>query len=344
MRSGRALHTATLLESGKVLVAGGVYEGYLDTSDIYDPGSGTFTPTRIMARARSDHGAARLSNGRVLVAGGMNGLTISSAELYDPASESFLPTGSMLYERTQLVVTVLQTGEVLVTGGFANFVGFIREAEVYQPDTGSFSATGFMNDPRAQHTVTVLSSGQALVIGGRNQTRDATGQYLTNVLSTAEIFDPSSGQFTYTGSLSAGRYGHTATQLDNGLVLVAGGCSVDGYPSSAMASAELYDPSTGLFTAAGSLTVARCRHTATKLHDGRVLLAGGWTNIGDGYLASAEVYDPAINTFSAAGTMQEERVAHTATLLSDGRVLVLGGDGLTPSSTATADIWTRSPP
>src|SRR4029434_3988894 len=129
-----------------------------------------------------------------------------------------------------------------------------------------------------------------------------------------------SGTWEETGSLANARYGHTATLLPNGKVLVAGGYNLD---SGYLVSAELYDPVSGTWSATGSLMIERVGHTATLLPNGKVLVAGGAF---DRHLAS-ELYDPASGTWSATGSLMIERDSHTATLLPNGRVLVAGGYG-----------------
>src|SRR5215472_8439197 len=130
----------------------------------------------------------------------------------------------------------------------------------------------------------------------------------------------SSGTWTVTGSLNAGRFEHTATLLLNGIVLVAGGGNGT---ADTLASAELYDPATGIWTGTGNLNSARSDHTATLLLNGMVLIAGG-TN-GTDTLASAELYDPATEIWTNTGSLNTERLGHTTTLLPNGMLLLAGG-------------------
>jgi hypothetical protein len=175
----------------------------------------------------------------------------------------------------------------------------------------AFVPTGSMASSRVVHTATLLNNGEVLVTGGEDNTN--------NILSSAELYDPTTGTFTATGSMTTAREGHTATLLNNGMVLIAGGFAV-GRP---IASAELYDPTTGTFTATGSMTTGRASHTATLLNNGKVLITGGALFPSD--LASAELYDPATGTFTATGSMTTGRASHTATLLNNGMALIAGG-------------------
>jgi hypothetical protein len=144
---------------------------------------------------------------------------------------------------------------------------------------------------------------------------------LTTLASTVSAQE---GMFVPTGSMTTARYQQTATLLNNGQVLVAGGYGNTDSHSPSLASAELYDPTTGTFTPTGSMTTTRVGHTATLLNNGTVLLAGGQDVNGDAY-SSAELYDPTTGTFTAIGSMTTTHGNQTATLLNNGTVLVTGG-------------------
>lgn len=143
------------------------------------------------------------------------------------------------------------------------------------------------------------------------------------------------GTWAYTGSLNSGRVSQTATTLENGLVLIAGGKDVNG---AALASAELYNPSTGAFAVTGSLSVARYFHTATLLNNGKVLIVGGDDTTGSP-TATAELYNPGSGTFTLTGGLVTARQEHTATLLPDGTVLVAGGADASGNVLQSAEIY-----
>jgi hypothetical protein len=192
-----------------------------------------------------------------------------------------------------------------------------------------FSATGSMGTARSEHTATVLSSGKVLVVGGAG-------------LASSEMFDPASGAFTTGNNMGTSRARHTATLLKSGKVLIAGGWMlINNQTTQALASAELFDPTTGMFTATkGDMTDARAHDTATLLDDGKVLLTGGVGNSGV-FFMTAELFDPTTETFSLTGKMEVARAGHTATLLNNGKVLVAGG-GNGSGDFATAEIFDPS--
>lgn len=136
--------------------------------------------------------------------------------------------------------------------------------------------------------------------------------------------------------MGVARAGHQATRLAAGTVLVTGGCAEAGC-AAVQRSAEVYDPQTRRYAAAASMQEARVSHTATRLTDGRVLVAGGWT--GRATTRSAELYDPATRQFQAAPPLSEPRMDATATLLPSGGVLVVGGASRTNVPTEAVDLF-----
>jgi Putative Ig domain/Galactose oxidase, central domain len=312
MTVARNAHTATRLQSGQVLIAGGSDgTSALASAELYDPTSKTFTATTgSMTTARAGHSATLLANsalpnyGKVLMAGGGEVL----AELYDPTAGTFTATGSMIAPHLGQTATLLQNGQVLIAGGET------ASAELFDPSTGAFTATGSMTVSRTAHTATLLPDGRVLIAGG---VLDVGVDGLTNPIplgpgdDSAEIYDPASGTFTTTGSMSEGRSWHTATMLVDGTVLVAG---PDG-------TAELFSPGTGTFSVVGGLSRG-FRATATLRSDGTALVAGGLYIVS---VATAQLFAPESGGFVSTGSLNTARDGHTATLLVDGTVLIAGG-------------------
>lgn len=322
MSMARSDATATLLNNGMVLIAGGMASGaYLSEAELYNPASGTFAVTGSMSTARELHSATLLNSGMVLIAGGYNSSGfLSSAELYNPVSGTFTATGSLNTPRRLFPAILLQAGTVLVAGGAGatDPLQALASAEIYDPVAGTFTPTGSMNVARRLTTGTLLDNGMVLFAGGTNT--NAT-------LGSAELYNPATGTFTLTGSLNGERCYHSATLLNNGMVLFAGGEAPGSAGFVALASAELYDPANGTFTATGNVNAARVDPTATLLNNGTVLLTGGFVLSGttDVPLSSAEVYDPVAGTFATTGSLNSARAGQTATLLPNGTVLVAGG-------------------
>jgi Galactose oxidase, central domain len=182
---------------------------------------------------------------------------------------------------------------------------------------GTFTATGSMTGPRYLHTATLLPNGKVLIAGGTVQSNT------TPAPTSAELYDPSTRTFSPTGNMVTARFQHTATLLPDGKVLIAGGgTNTLNERTNPTATAELYDPNTGTFTATGAMVSARYAHTATMLQSGRVLITGGITS----GVVSAEYYDPETRTFTPTGTPQLTGFPVTSVLLRNGKVLIISND------------------
>jgi uncharacterized repeat protein (TIGR01451 family) len=309
MAESRYYHTLTLLPDGKALAAGSRKlegpQGFSSaTAELYDPATGTWSPTGSMPTGHAFHTATLLKNGKVLVVGGMlkaahPNLWSDSAELYDPVAGTWSSTGSLLTARFWHAATPLPDGRVLVCGGHTP-VGIALSAEIYDPATGRWTQTDSMHTDRYLHKAVVLQDGRVLVAG------NALGK------PSAEIFDPVSEKWSLTGPLPwplAAEF--TLTLLNDGRVLAAGG-------GGSNQRAALYDPASGVWTLTPPVPdiFGRNGDSATLLLDGTVFLAGPPIPL---------IFNPASQTWtSLAGSIA---LLNQAVRLFDGRVLMAGGGG-----------------
>jgi hypothetical protein len=259
-----------------------------------------------------------------------------------------LPPGLSLAADGTLSGTPAVTGSFPINVMVSDSVGLTSSPQnftVAVADHG-FKLTGSMAASRVAHSATLLQDGKVLIVGGISNPSfggPPLYPYSYNEPLTAEQYDPVTRTFSPAGYDGGARYCHTATLLSDGRVLIAGGFG-DTNPDNpaALATAEIFDPASGTFTATGNMTIARGCHTATLLANGKVLIAGGAIYVYDrGPVNSAELFDPETGAFSSTGPMGTARATHTATLLQDGRVLVTGGsDGA--NSFATAELYDPS--
>lgn len=315
MNAGHGQHTATLLPDGDVIVTGATGQG--KQVELYQPGElsfrGSWRTTGTIRPGWFDAAATLLPCGLVLVAGGYSDRdshAVASAALYDPASESWLPTRSMTQPRDFPAAALLADGRVLVLGGERND----GSAELYDPSSGVWRRTGHPNQSSERASLTALLDGRVLVTGGAGR--------------AAELYDPETETWRSTRPLLEERGEPTVTLLMDGRVLVAG----DAWH--AAVDAEVYDPIAETWTATKPMVQGWLwRRSATRLKDGRVLVAGG-TGDSETPTAESEIYDPATNSWTTTGSLLHGRMAHSATLLPNGMVLAVSGDYLEVPVTA----------
>jgi len=339
LSTARAAHTATLLNDGTVLVTGGYnsVSKALASAEIYQPGPARWRDTSALNDARFRHTATQLSDGRVLVAGGLNAShqTLHSAEIYDPSTGVWTRTDGLAVARAAHTATLLANGTVLVAGGFNSDDGALASAEIYDPGTGKWHPAADMGRSHVYHSATRLLNGDVLIVNGFDD--------LSSVVPTAyvELYNHATSQWQFASRPARYSALHTTTVLADGTVLQTGGANsgtsglqdANRLNSETVADGELSQS----WAPTSPLVFGRLLHTATRLSDGTVLVAGGFSDrtLPQGSsLSSSERYYPQLSTpgnFNPNGDwlgppdLFDARGDHTATLLPDGTVLVAGG-------------------
>jgi hypothetical protein len=310
-------------------------------AEIYDPATGGFTSTGRLASDRLLHSAALAPNGEVLIANGFG--AGPEVETYSPATGRFTahrwdlsrspgePPFETVYDHAADLglasAALLNDGRLFLIGEGYAFYDIAKRT--FTDVTRREESFRFANKGRV---ITRLANGQVLIIGGftcprrpmtperdllfvRWPSSDSYGV----VCSTGEVYDPAAPAFIPLGDMTIPRYLPTATPLDNGDALIAGGFTGDAFTN----RTELYDSRTRKFVRTADMAMPRIGHNAIRLQDGRVLIAGGFS--GADFTTSAEIFDPKTRNFVPTGSMLTGRECATATLLESGRVLIAGG-------------------
>jgi hypothetical protein len=282
-------HSATVLPSGKVLVAGG-WTSYqiVSSAQLYDPISNSWSSAGSMNSPHADHTAVLLPSGKVLITGGfVNDFSTPSAtsELYDPASDTWQVTGSMLAPRFNHTATLIQSGKVLATGGTGD--GTIASTEIYDPKTGQWASATALPIATTVHTATLLPSGKVMVCGGAGP---------TGILANTQFYDPESNLWNLGPAIPTALFYHNAVLLPSGQVLISGG-ETPIYTATTsswqiLSSTEVYDPVANRWNAGPLLNEARTWHSANVLPSGNVVITGG--NYNTNFLASTEILNTSV--------------------------------------------------
>ncbi len=312
-------HQLTRLKDGRILASGGNNEvlGMLASAEIFDPQTAVWHVTGPMPHPHSNHTATLLPDGRVLVVG--NGdYWAWQADIFDPSSETWS-------EAPDLPALVMgHTATVSPTSGKIWFAGGSSQMYGFDASNQSWSLTSFPYWFKAWNYHTSVALGSKLFIIGGLYDNYPSAQNRVASPSTS-FYDPETSQAVLPGPgpLNTARSwkGSTgnAQLLPNGKVLIHGGYANPALFPESVASAELFDPVSNVWSYTGSMSTARAQHLSILLNDGRVLAAGGAST------NSAELYSPSNGTWSLTAPMKERRLASAGTLMADGRVIVSGG-------------------
>lgn len=257
----------------------------------------------------------------VMVLWVLGALALHTISVHASPPGTWTATGNMTQARYRFSGVLLPSGKVLVASS---------GADLYDPTSGTFTATGSLLLGRTYFHAALLADGQVLAAGGNIG---------VNPTAEAELYNPATGTWSATGSLNLKRENYALAVLPNGDVLIAGGATAERFLG-VTKTVEIYNPSTGTFTRANPMNVARQGATATLLPNGKVLVAGGSQFINADALTSAELFDPSTGLWTLTGNMNVRRAQHTATLLSvNDLVLVAGGGDGYQFYTNTAELY-----
>jgi hypothetical protein len=303
MNLARALHTAVRLNDGRVLLAGGAdgAGAVTATCELYNPATGTYTPTANMSTPRVMHAACKLADGRVMVAGGTASLvdvitaatgSLQSVEIYSPANGTWSSGAAIGGRRLAPALALLPNNQIMISGGVQIGILFgipisaasTTAVQRWNPTTDTWTSGPNMNTARAGHhfNQVVLANGNVLVTGGidvPSLLNAANGV----PIASAELYNGSSWTASTMPYATAM---HTATALSNGKVAVCGGAQGTFAAPIAVDGAALFDPLTNGWTSLPALTTPRSGHVAALLPDGLLVLFGGAD--ANGSLASIE--------------------------------------------------------
>lgn len=339
LQEPRARHTVTLLQNGKALLVGGsrAKDDQIFNVDLYDPLTGTISPLAPLDTERHDHTTTLLGDGRVLVIGGFTypQQWLGDAEVLDIDLNTWIPVPPNHSHGTGHTATEMDDGRVLVVGGCTDASTCTKFVEIFDPYDDSWTDVAPLDTDRYGHTGQPLDDGRVIIIGGLS----ANGSHADD---NALIYDPWANTWAAAGPMIHPRYLAKSTLLSDGRVLVVGGLSLEALPElRTLASAEIYDPHTEKWTAAGDLAQPRYAFQLAQLSDGQVLAIGGsrtyesnWN--ANSFVSEIEVYNATSNRWFTAGLLPRAGAYGDSVFLADGRIWQTGGQN---DTTYFTDTW-----
>ena len=277
---GRMLHSATLLPNGKVLIAGGCdtfSNNYMTTSLLYDYVTNTWSNTGSMTKVQLGHTATATRNGMVITVGGytpgLYSYSSSTVQVYDYLKGTWSSAPDLISSRSNHTSSILPNGNLLITGGYFSVSGnfySLNTTEIFDVYNNKWLTTAPMLTPRQYHTATELLDGTIMVTGGNNRFINAVPT--TSSLSSVEIYNPSTGVWSYRKDMPEQKVGHSATTLLNGKVLITGGYNDQNFSTTSL----IYDPTLNIWSST-DMGYNYTNHTSTLLPNGKVIITGGDT-------------------------------------------------------------------
>jgi serine/threonine-protein kinase len=291
------------------------------------------------------NGAVQLPSGNVAIfsASGSNLQTATTATwLFDPQVGATTAGPTMAASQSVPAIATFGDGSAMIAGGWKDSVP-TAAAEILDGATGQFVPIPPMSMPRSHATATDIGNGRVLVVGGWINLN--AGVYTAT--SSAEIFDRSTGAWSPAASMSTPRALATATKLQDGRVLVAGGdlswqgSDNQGATQTVLKTAEIYDPGANTWQSAGELSAPRAAASAALLPNGHVLVTGGWSDGREYGLATTDEYTPG-SGWARGSDMPTPHAQSRLAVLKDGRLLAVGGVDGAGMATAETDLYDPS--